>query len=327
MTLSSPARPEPAVARYRHALPQLDGSLFLTDGGLETTLIYHDGLDLPDFASFVLLDSVGGREALERYFASYAEIAVRDRTGLIVETATWRASADWGDRLGYDADDLHRINRAAIAQLEGVRAAYESADTRVVLSGCLGPRGDGYDPSFRMSAAEAERYHAPQIEAFADSAADMIGAITMNYVDEAIGIARAARAAGMPVAISFTVETDGRLPTGQTLASAIDEVDAATDAAPVYYMINCAHPDHFETLLASDEPWVARLRGIRANASTMSHAELDVATELDDGDPHAFGGQYAEMRRLLPRFSIMGGCCGTDHRHIGAISHACRALF
>ena len=315
------------MTRHRRALPQLDGSLFLTDGGIETTLVFLDGLELPDFAAFDLLRRDGGEEALRKYFRAYTPIAARHGAGLILESATWRASADWGRRLGYSPDELAEANRRAIRMLEPLGREVESAKTRVVISGCVGPRGDGYVPSQTMSAGEAQDYHAAEIRTFAGTAADMITAITMNYAEEAIGLTRAAVAAGMPVVIAFTVETDGRLPTGQTLGDAVAQVDAATKAAPAYYMINCAHPTHFDGALAVREPWVDRIRGLRANASTKSHAELNESTELDVGDPAELGAQYAGLRGRLPNLNVMGGCCGTDHRHVDAIAAACAPLF
>lgn len=315
------------MTRTRTALPQLGSGLFLTDGGIETTLIFHEGLDLPDFAAFHLLRTAGGRAALYQYYRTYAEIARRHATGLILESATWRASADWGRRLGYSAESLADANRQAIQLLVEIRAAYRSAATPIVISGCLGPRGDGYVPGDVMSAEGAEEYHREQVEVFAGTEAEMVCAITMNYVEEAIGIARAARRSGMPVAISFTVETDGRLPTGQSLGDAVAEVDGATDRYPVYYMINCAHPTHFADTLAADGPWLRRIQGLRANASRKSHAELNDSVELDIGDPAELGAQYAALRRQLARLNVMGGCCGTDHRHVEAIAHACAPEF
>jgi len=311
------------VGRYRSALPQLTGDLFLTDGGIETTLMFHDGLDLPYFAAFDLLRREEGREALHRYYRSHAAIATAHGVGFILESATWRASADWGEKLGYSKNELADANRRAIEMLEEIREEYESNGARMVISGCVGPRGDGYDPAHVMSAAEAERYHAQQIRIFAATAADMVTAITMTNVPEAIGVTRAAQAAGMPVVISFTVETDGRLPTGDSLKDAIERVDAATAQGPAYYMINCAHPTHFEDALAAGEAWARRVRGLRANASSKSHAELDQAEELDDGDPAELGSQYRALRDRLPHLVVLGGCCGTDQRHIGAIVSAC----
>jgi homocysteine S-methyltransferase len=150
----------------------------------------------------------------------------------------------------------------------------------------------------------------------------MVSAITMNYPEEAIGIALAAKDAGMPVVISFTVETDGKLASGATIGEAITAVDLATGATPIYFMINCAHPTHFDNVLPEDEAWLGRIRGVRANASHKSHAELDEATELDDGDPDDLGRRYRALRRSLPRMNVLGGCCGTDHRHIAAIAEA-----
>jgi S-methylmethionine-dependent homocysteine/selenocysteine methylase len=240
----------------------------------------------------------------------------------VLESATWRASTDWGTKLGYSPEALRDVNRRAVALLHAVRNEYESERTPIVVSGCIGPRGDGYNPESFMDPGEAERYHGMQASIFRDADADLVTAITMTYPNEAIGVTRAAAAVGMPVVISFTVETDGRLPNGATLQEAIEEVDAATGALPAYYMINCAHPTHFAGTLARGAAWTARIRGLRANASTKSHAELDQATELDIGDPRELGRQYRELRAALPNLNVLGGCCGTDTRHLEAICAA-----
>ncbi|MGD9614531.1 MAG: homocysteine S-methyltransferase family protein [Alphaproteobacteria bacterium] len=310
------------MAKYRNHLPQQDGGLFLTDGGIETTLIFHDGFELPYFAAFHLLRDAKGAEALRWYFSRYAAIAHTCETGFIFEAATWRANPDWAEKLGYSTAALVAANRQAIDLLVGLRAAFETARSPMVISGCVGPRGDGYDPGALMTPDEAEAYHAVQIETFARTEADQVTAITMTNTNEAIGIARAGRKAGMPVAISFTVETDGRLPTGQTLKAAIGEVDAATGGAPVYYMVNCAHPTHFAGALA-EAAASKRLCGMRANASKLSHAELDQATDLDDGDPVELAQSYASIRDRFPWINVLGGCCGTDHRHVEQIFAAC----
>ena len=315
------------MAKYRSRLPQLAGGLFLSDGGIETTLIFHEGLALPDFAAFQLLRTPEGEDVLRRYFRTYAEIARRFETGLILESATWRASADWGARLGFTSEELAAVNRHAIRPLEEIRNEYETAQNPAVISGCLGPRGDGYLPDAAMTAEEAESYHREQIDTFAGSAADMICAITMNDVAEALGIVRAAARAQMPVAISFTVETDGNLPTGQMLKAAIAHIDETTSGYPAYYMINCAHPTHFEHVLREDGTWLDRIRGLRANASCKSHAELNEAPELDTGDPAELGMQYASLTKRLRCLNVMGGCCGTDHRHLEQIARACGGLF
>jgi len=311
------------MSQYRKHLPQLEDDLFMTDGGMETTLIFHDGIDLPYFAAFDLLKNEAGIRWLRDYYDRYTAIAREHGLGIVLESPTWRASADWGEKLGYDAIALAGANRKAIGLLLEIRAAWETPLTRVVVSGNLGPRGDGYRSESRMSTYEAQAYHATQIETFAQTDADMVSAFTLNYVEEAIGIARAARACAMPVAISFTLESDGRLPSGDSLQRAIETTDAATGGYPVYYMINCAHPSHFEHVLEGKGAWRDRIRGLRANASKRSHAELDESSDLDDGYPHELGVQYRQVRELLPRLSVVGGCCGTDHRHVGQI---CRAL-
>jgi len=309
-------------------LPQLGGDFFMTDGGIETTLIFLEGLELPHFAAFHLLETRQGEDALRKYFVTYAELAKRFNTGLVLETATWRANRDWGDKLGYGKDTLAEANRKAVRLIEEIRSQYETPSTPIVISGCVGPRGDGYIADHVMSGKEAEDYHRTQIETFAGTAADLVTAITMNYSEEAVGLARAARQANMPVVISFTVETDGRLPTGQALGDAIKQVDDATSRYPVYFMINCAHPSHFEQVFGGSEPWLGRVRGLRANASRMSHAELNEAPALDAGVPSDLAQDYAALRnRRLKRLNIMGGCCGTDHRHIEEIALACLPLF
>ena len=310
------------MAKYRHCLPHAAGPLFVTDGGLETTLIYHDDVELPFFAAFDLLKSAAGVARLRTYFTRYIEIARAHKLGIVLESPTWRASHDWGRKLGYDDPALAGANRSAIDLLLDLRAQFETAATAIVVSGNLGPRGDGYRPDSRMSAREAQSYHAAQIETFAHADADMVSALTMNYSAEAIGIAAAAKAAAMPVAISFTLETDGRLPSGESLEQALARADEATERYPEYYMINCAHPTHFEHVLRKGGAWLSRIRGLRCNASKRSHAQLDEATELDAGDPRELGAQYRSLHALIPQLAVVGGCCGTDHRHVEAICSA-----
>jgi S-methylmethionine-dependent homocysteine/selenocysteine methylase len=301
-------------------LPQLEGDLFLTDGGMETWLVYSEGFELPQFAAFPLLDDPRGLDALRTYFVPYIEIARTNGVGLVLDAPTWRASSHWGGLLGYDAGQLADFNRRAVALLEEIRG--EAADVRIVIGGCVGPSEDAYAPSEQVGADEAYAYHRPQIDTFAETAADFVNALTLTYAAEAIGIAQAAAAAGLPVAISFTVETDGRLPSGQTLGEAIEEVDAATDGAVAYFMVNCAHPTHFLDVVGVDGAWRDRVAGVRANASRKSHAELDEAEELDAGDPLELASHYPALRERLPNLRVAGGCCGTDDRHIAAIYEA-----
>ena len=310
------------MSKYRNRLPQLDGPIFLTDGGLETTLVFHEKIDLPYFAAFDLLRTSEGEHTLRAYFERYDGVAREQRRGLVLETPTWRASPDWGARLGYDAAQLAAANRRSVELLAELRSGIESRETPLVISGNLGPRGDGYRADARMTPGQARDYHRGQVETFADSAADMVAAFTMTHTGEAIGIVLAAREAGMPVAIAFTTETDGRLPSGETLAEAIEQTDHATAGYPAYYMINCAHPTHIAPALEHSGDWRERVRGLRANASRRSHAELDESTELDAGDPAELAREYRELRRAFPHLAVVGGCCGTDERHVGEIGRA-----
>ena len=311
------------MAKYRHQLPQLRGPLFLSDGGLETSLIYHEGFELPHFAAFTLLRTEDWRAALSRYFRNFAAIAEAKGLGFILDTPTWRSNPDWAAKLDIGPAELDAINRDAVAFAISLRDEFERGNAgAVVVNGVVGPRGDGYRVEHAMSAEEARLYHARQIESFKAADADMVSAITMNYVQEGIGIALAARDAKMPVVISFTVETDGRLPSGMEIGEAIDACDKHTGIYPAYYMINCAHPSHFADAVEQNAGWLRRIRGVRANASTKSHAELDVATTLDDGDPIDLGQRYRALRASLPGINVLGGCCGTDHRHIAAICEA-----
>ncbi|MFD2261508.1 homocysteine S-methyltransferase family protein [Lacibacterium aquatile] len=311
------------MAKYRNALPQLTDKLFLTDGGLETTLIFHDGLDLPYFASFDLLRTVEGTRRLKDYYELYADMAVQSGLGFVLEGVTWRANPDWTRKMNYTDRQLVDAINASVDLMEQVRNRYETPASPMVISGNIGPRGDGYNPGQQMSVAEAEAYHGIQIGLFTQTAIDMVSAFTMTNIPEATGIALAAKRAGLPVVLSFTLETDGRLPTSDTLSDAIQAVDAATGAYPAYYMINCAHPDHFSAILEAGAAWMKRIRGVRANASRRSHEELDNSSDLDAGDPVELGILYRKLRQDHRHLTILGGCCGTDHRHVNAIRLAC----
>lgn len=306
----------------RPPLPQRTGNLFLTDAGLETSLIFYDGVELACFAAFPLLETEDGRDRLATYFRPFLRLARDQNVGFILDTVTWRANADWGAQLGYDAAALDRINRQAVDFALELAHDFAGPTNPVVVNGVVGPRGDAYQPESLMTVEEAERYHGVQIATFSDTEAEMVTALTLTYIEEAIGIARAARRHAIPLVLSFTVETDGRLPSGDTLQSAVEAVDRATDAAPAYYMINCAHPSHFADALGGEEIWRERVRGLRANASTKSHAELDEATEIDAGDPVELAADYQALRTTLPRLNVLGGCCGTDYRHVQAIAAA-----
>lgn len=301
-------------------LPKLGGSPFLTDAGLETCLIFHDGFDLPSFAAFTLLDDPAGTEGLRAYYRKFLALADKHRAGFVLDAPSWRASPDWGEAIGYDRAQLGSINARGIELIASLRREHGDANP-IVLNLPVGPRGDGYDPGTMMTAADARDYHAWQIGVAAEAGAQVVTALTMTYLEEAQGIALAAADAGLPAVVSFTVETDGRLPTGMALADAVKRTDDAVGGV-AYFMINCAHPSHFAAIL-EDQELTARIGGIRANASRMSHAELDEAEELDEGNPDELGADYRAMLGLLPGLCVLGGCCGTDHRHVDAIAREC----
>ena len=290
------------------------GAVALTDGGIETVLLFHEGFDLPCFASFPLLEQEAGRAALRRYFEPFLDTAQALGLPFVLDTATWRANPDWGAELGYDLDALAAANRHA------VRFADELADGRpdVTINGSIGPRGDGYVVGDQMTAEQATEYHAWQIGVLHDAGVERVTALTLSYPEEAIGVVRAAAAMGVPVVAGFTVETDGRLPTGATVAAAIEQVDRATGGAAEFFIINCAHPTHIAAGI-DDAPALERVGGMRVNASALSHAELDEAEELDEGDPALLARENAALRDRLPSIQLLGGCCGTDHRHVAQI--------
>jgi S-methylmethionine-dependent homocysteine/selenocysteine methylase len=285
--------------------------LALTDGGMETSLIFHDGLELPCFATFPLLEHEKGRATLRAYFAPFLAMAERHAVPFVVGTVTWRANPDWGRRLGYDRSALAAANRRAVAFARELVASSETA----TISGGLGPRGDGYTIDRRPTADEAQSYHGWQIEVLADAGVDRVTATTMTCSEEAIGVIRAAAAVGVPVVASFTLETDGRLPDGTALSDAVARTDEATGGYADFFMVNCAHPVHIAAGL-DHSPSLTRVGGIRLNASRLSHAELDDAVTLDDGDPAALAADALVLRPRLPGIRLLGGCCGTDARHV-----------
>ena len=310
VTATTPRIPWPAV-----------DTPIVTDGGLETWLLFQRGIDLPAFAAYPLVDDEDGRAQLVDYYERYLAIAASVGAAALLEAPTWRANPDWARSLGHDLDELGRLIDDSIALMHELRSQRRT-DQPVLVSAVVGPRGDGYRVDTEMTPDEAADYHRFQIERSSRAGADVVTALTMTHVGEAAGVALAAQAAGIPSVISFTVETDGRLPSGMTLAEAIVETDAVTGAAPHHYMINCAHPTHFEHLFRGAGDWTLRIGGLRANASMLSHAELDEMTELDEGDPPDLAARYLALRSDLPALQVIGGCCGTDDRHVDAIARA-----
>ncbi|MEO9296982.1 homocysteine S-methyltransferase family protein [Devosia alba] len=311
------------MAKQNRTLPQNSGQMFVTDGGIETHMIFNQGHDLPYFTVFQLNDGEQGRQAMREYYQPYIEIAAKARQGFLFDTNTWRANPDWGALVGYGAARLRAVNMAAIRFSRTVAEGFHLAGVPTVVSGAIGPRRDAWQYDDAMSVDEAMAYHADQVAAFAAAGADLVTAYTLTNTPEAIGIARLAEAAGLPCVLSFTLETDGHLPGGKNLGTAIGEVEAATGGSPAYYMINCVHPIHFASTIRHAGAWVDRIGGLRVNASMKSHAELDESETLDIGDWQDLAQRYQRLLPLLPNIRVIGGCCGTDHRHIGAICHHC----
>jgi len=311
------------MTKYRYNLPQLGNDIFACYTGIDTDLIYNRGIDLPGFASYPLLSTVEGKKILRNYYSELMDLAREQHVGVILDSVTWVANRDRGRALSYSVDDLKKFNINAIELMASVRE--EKGDLPTVLCGQIGPRGDGYAPSDLMNIEEAESYHAEQISVYSNTEADMVNASTLCYAEEAAGVVRAAQRYDMPVAISFTGETDGRLPTGMTLRDAIEKVDAESDSRALYFLVNCAHPDHF-TGIFNDELWMQRLRGVVANASRCSHAELESAKELDEGNPEELGVLVGGLRKIYPHFNIVGGCCGTDMRHMKHIIEKAKCI-
>lgn len=309
------------MTKPRFGLPQLAGGLFLTDAGLETDMIYNHGFELPAFAAHTLLDTPEGRAALERYFRGFLDLARRHRAGFVLDCPTWRAQGSFAAELKVEETELFEANRRAVAFARDVRERYADDTLPVVLNGVIGPCGDAYAPMHRLTAIEAQDYHDQQVGWLAECGVDMLSALTLTYVEEAIGLVRAAQDHHVPAVISFTVETDGCLPSGVALGEAIRRVDRATGQGPAYYMINCAHPEHFADALEGAQ-WLRRLRGLRCNASRMSHAELDNCEALDDGNPGEFGRLYADLLQRMPWVNVLGGCCGSDLRHVAEVASA-----
>jgi S-methylmethionine-dependent homocysteine/selenocysteine methylase len=306
---------------YRSGLPQLAGDLYLTDAGIETDLIFNHGIEIREFAAHTLLPEEKGREAVSNYIRGFLQLANEYDAGFIMDSHTWKAHMHWADDLGQTEEELHQANKDSIALISDLRDEFAENRKPIVLNGTIGPRGDAYAPEAEVAAHEAEAYHSKQIGWLAETDVDMVTALTFTQSDEATGVVRAARSHALPVVISFTVETDGRLPTGQPLAEAISSVDAATDAYAAYFMVNCAHPDHFFDVLG-DEDWARRIRGLRCNASRLSHAELDECEVLDAGDAEELAGQYESIARTMPWLNVFGGCCGSDLRHVTRIAAA-----
>lgn len=309
------------MSRAKPTLPHQADRIFLTDGGIETWLMYKRGFDLPEFSSFHLLHDTNATAAIREYYRAFADIALQLETSFIFDSLTYRASRDWGQLLGYSTAGLAEMNQKCLDLYREIAAEAGLAPERTVISGCIGPKGDAYQMNDRLTAAGAEDYHAEQIETFRNAGADLVTALTLNATDEAIGIARAAARADMPSVISFTLEKDRNLRSGETLRQAIETVDAATGSAPAFYMINCSHPVDFGPALTPGA-WIDRIRGLRANASSLDHGTLCQLGHLEEGNPDELAEQYRDLKKAFPKMNVFGGCCGTDFVHVEKIGKA-----
>lgn len=316
------------MKKTKNTLPNESEDLFLTDGGLETTLVFLEGFDLPYFAAFDILKDQKGYDSMKNYYSRYLKIAEKYKTNFILESPTWRANPEWIEKIGYPKDSLFELNKKAVSLLTDLKIEFSNSIKSILISGCIGPRGDGYVPDNCMNVDEAKQYHLAQIKVLSQMSVDFVSALTMNYIEEVIGIVKAAETVSLPVVISFTVETDGKLPTGMSLKDAIEKIDKSVNVPPMYYMINCAHPTHFVSELKANanENWVKRIKGFRANASCKSHAELDEATELDRGIPKDLGKEYKNLKDTFSHLNVFGGCCGTDEEHIHEIVKQLKVL-
>lgn len=302
-------------------LPHQADRLYLTDGGIETWLMYKQGFELPYFCDFQFLDDPTGRAALQRYYREFASIAKQHRTGYVFCSLTYRASREWGQLIGYSPDALAEMNHRAIEFYREIAREVGLDPGSTLYSGCIGPRGDAYQVNPTITAESSRDYHAEQIETFRRAGVDLVTALTLKSIEEATGIARAAEAAGVPSVISFTLDRNRTVDGAHSLREAIEAVDAATNRAPAYYMINCSHPVDFGPAL-DQGAWVGRIRGLRANASSLEHGQLCRLGRLEEGDAAELAAQHGEIARLYPHMNVFGGCCGTDFVHVGRICEA-----
>ncbi len=306
-------------------LPQQSGRLMTSADGFETWMQYVDGFTLRHFCGFELLNDPRGAACLRDYHRKIVEAAVANGFGVINEGLHYRASKDWGTLIGFSREGLEEINIRGIEFYRDFAREYGTPETPMIVSGAIGPKGDAHNIGRVPDAAEAEDYHADQILTMRKAGVDQVTAMTFSGVEEAIGFCRAAKAAELPVVVSFFVARGGRLKGGESLQEAITRVDAATDAAPAYFMINCTHPTEFEAGLAAGA-WTARLGGFMPNAVAAETLDLCRLGHLEDGDPDELGGQMAELARRFTHANVWGGCCGTDSRHIGQIARQVSAV-
>ncbi len=300
--------------------PQESGLSYLTEGGTETEIMYRHGHELREFAMFELLDSPSAMSDLHDMYRRYLDVAAKHGFGAVMAGLDYRASPDWAEKIGYSRAALADIQHRCIGFLREVAKPYEDQLPRIVISGCCGPRGDAYALNRTITADEAEDYHAVQLETLKDCAVDLVWAATFNNIPEAVGISRAAAGAGLPLYISFTLDSRHRLKSGPSLKDAVEATDAeAGDARPDFYGINCSHPVEFEPALEPGD-WFDRVRTLRPNAANMDKVSLCKLGHIEEGDPVELGELMGDLARRYPQIDIWGGCCGTWDRHFEEIA-------
>jgi S-methylmethionine-dependent homocysteine/selenocysteine methylase len=305
---------------------QRDGVLYLTEGGQETEVMYKFGHDLPEFAMYPLLDRPAAMADLRGMYARYLDAAAEHGFAAMMSGLDYRASPDWGEKLGYSREALADALLQSMAFLREVAKPYVGQISEILYGGMLGPRGDAYSLNRTITADEAEAYHSFQLETLKRDGVDFATAVTFNNIPEAIGVARAAARIGLPLTVSFTLDSDHRLKSGPSLKETVETIDAETgEAMPDFYGINCSHPLEFEPAL---EPgaWIGRLRSLRPNASPKDKQDLCTLGHLEDGDPEELGEQMGALAKRYPHMDIWGGCCGTWDSHLKEIARNVAAV-
>jgi homocysteine S-methyltransferase len=306
--------------------PRLENKFYLTEGGTETEILYKWGYELPEFAMFTLLENAEANECVLGMYRRYFDVAEAYGTGILVTGHDYRASPDWARKLGYSLKGLTEMQHRTIQFLTDIRAEYEGRVSDVYVSGCIGPRGDAYGTGGGISEAESEDYHSVQLSNLVETDADMAIAQTFNNIPEAIGVVRAATAIGIPIGVCLTLTTDALLRSGPTLKEAVETIDDRTGGAAAWFGTNCSHPVEFEPAISEAGAWAERLRYIRPNATQMEKIALCKLGHLEDGDPVELGHQIGDVARRFPNADILGGCCGTDERHLGEIAKNVNAV-
>lgn len=305
----------------RNPFPEAQpGIFYLSEGGTETEIMYGHGFDFPEFAMFTLLDQPAAMARVREMYERYLDTAARHGFAVLMGGLDYRASTGWAARVGCSGDQLRDVQMRCIDFLRTMAEPYVSQLPAVKISGLIGPRGDAYTADTTITAEESEDYHSEQIATLASAEVDLVQALTFNNVPEAVGVARAAARHGLSVSISFILDGPKRLAAGPTLREAIEAVDELTgDERPVFYGVNCVHPDEFAGAL-EDAEWFRRVRCLRPNAVMADKVALCSLGHLESGDPVALGATMGELSRQHPHLDIWGGCCGTWDTHLEEIA-------